>query len=83
MIVFSDEARRWGARSRFIKTTEVGATGRYRVTGLLPGTYKVVCVDFLDDGAWEDPDVLARLAPVATSITVTGTERVTVDWRMR
>jgi len=83
MIVFSDDARRWGARSRFIKTTEVSATGRYRVTGLLPGTYKVACVDFLDDGAWEDPEVLTRLAPIATSITVTGTERLTVDWRMR
>jgi Carboxypeptidase regulatory-like domain len=83
MIVFTDDPRRWGARSRFIKTTEVNAAGRYRVTGLLPGTYKVVCVDFLDDGAWEDPEVLARLAPIATSITVTGTERLTVDWRMR
>ena len=83
MIVFSDDPRRWGARSRFIKTTEVGAAGGYRITGLLPGSYKVVCVDFLDEGAWEDPDVLARLAPMATSITVAASERLKVDWRVR
>ena len=83
VLVFSDDARRWAARSRFIKTVEVGAAGRYRVTGLLPGSYRVVCVDVLDDGAWEDPDVLAKLAPVGTAIVVTGTERLTVDWRIR
>jgi hypothetical protein len=83
MIVFAADSQAWGARSRFIKTAEVGATGRYRIGGLLPGMYKVIGVDFLDDGAWEDPDVLARLAPLATSITVKATERLTVDWRMR
>ena len=83
VVVFSDDARHWAARSRFIRSVEVGASGRYAVAGLLPGQYHVAFVDLLDDGAWEDPDVLGRLRTLATPIVITGTERATLDWRMR
>jgi hypothetical protein len=82
-VVFSEDARRWGARSRFIRTVEANAAGRYVVTGLLPGKYLVVAVDALDDGAWEDPDVLARLQSGAAPVTIAGTERLTLDVRLR
>jgi hypothetical protein len=83
VIVFADDARQWSFRSRFIRTVETGATGHYTITGLLPGQYKVAFIDLLDDGAWEDPDVLTRLRPLATPIVIAGTERLTVDWRMK
>jgi hypothetical protein len=79
VVVFADDPRLWSARSRFIKTVEAGADGRYSVSGLLPGKYFVVAVDSLDDGTWEDPDVLARLQPFASPIVVSGPETQTRD----
>jgi hypothetical protein len=83
VVVFTEDSRRWGARSRFIRTAEVNAAGRYTISGLLPGKYFIAAVDALDDGAWEDPDVLARLQTTAAPIVVTSTERLTLDVRPR
>jgi hypothetical protein len=83
VVVFTDDVRRWAARSRYIQTVEVGAAGHYVIRGLLPGKYFVAVVDALDDGAWEDSDVLARLRTAAASIVVTGTEELTLDWRLK
>jgi hypothetical protein len=78
-----DDARRWAARSRFIKSVDLGADGRYAIKGLLPGKYLVAVSDVLDDGAWEDPDVLARLRPTAAPIVVTAGSPVTLDWKLK
>jgi hypothetical protein len=83
VVVFSDDPTRWGARSRFIRKAEVGPSGQYLVTGLLPGKYCVAIVGPLDDGAWEDPDVLTRLKLAAKTIAVRGAERLTLDWRLQ
>jgi hypothetical protein len=83
VVVFLDDARRWAARSRFIKSVELGADGHYTIKGLLPGKYLVAVSDVLDDGAWEDPDVLARLRPTAAPIVVTAGSPVTLDWKLK
>jgi hypothetical protein len=81
--VFPENVRSWTARSRFIKSVELGADGRYAIKGLLPGKYLVAVSDVLDDGAWEDPDVLARLRPAAAPIGVTAGVPVTLDWKLK
>jgi hypothetical protein len=83
VVAFLDDARRWAARSRFIKSVDLGADGRYAIKGLLPGKYLVAVSDVLDDGAWEDPDVLARLRPTAAPIVVTAGSPVTLDWKLK
>jgi hypothetical protein len=83
VVVFSSDARTWGARSRFIANGEVAATGRYLLHGLLPGAYLVAVVSDVPDGAWEDPEQLARLQPTATVVTITAGATATLDWRPR
>jgi hypothetical protein len=83
VVVFSSDSRTWGARSRFIGTGEVGAAGRYLLHGLLPGKYRVAVVSDLPDGAWEDPERLARLQPTAPAVTITAGATATLDWRPR
>jgi protocatechuate 3,4-dioxygenase beta subunit len=72
VVAFTDNSRRWGIHSRWIKGVEAGADGLYSVAGLLPGRYFVVAVSYLDDGAWEDPDVLGRLQALASPVVVGG-----------
>ncbi len=83
VLVFSNDPRTWGARSRFIVTGEVTATGRYLLHGLLPGHYLVAAVTDVPDGAWEDPERLARLQPTATAVTIAAGTTATLDWRPR
>ncbi|HEY6357036.1 MAG TPA: carboxypeptidase-like regulatory domain-containing protein, partial [Vicinamibacterales bacterium] len=83
VVVFSSDPRTWGARSRFIATGEVAATGRYLLHGLLPGTYLVAAVSDLPDGAWEDPERLARLQPTAAAVAIAAGVTATLDWRPR
>jgi hypothetical protein len=83
VVIFPADNRQWHVRSRFVQTAEVGADGRYSIRGLLPGKYLAAVVERLEDGAWEDPDVLGRLQPTATPVTATAGATVTVDWRPR
>jgi hypothetical protein len=82
-VAYSTDNRRWGARSRFVRTAEVSTNGRYTIRGLLPGDYRVAFVDDLEEGAWEDPEVLARLESVATRVTLAQAATQTVNGRIR
>lgn len=82
-VAYSTDNRRWGARSRFVRTAEVSTGGRYTIRGLLPGDYRVAFVDDLEEGAWEDPEVLARLESVATRVTLGAAATQTVSGRIR
>ncbi len=83
VVAFTEDSRRWGLHSRWIKSVEAGADGRYSLAGLLPGRYFIVAVDHLDDGAWEDPDVLGRLQALATPVVLSGQAAVTMALRVR
>jgi hypothetical protein len=50
---------------------------------LLPGRYLACALDYLDDGAWNDPDVLAALKTTATPVTVVEHGRATVSLKVR
>jgi len=48
------------------------------VTGLPPGNYLAVAVEYVEQGAWRDPEWLARAAKTATKFTLDegGTQRL-------
>ena len=71
VVVFGENERAWGPRSRVIKTVETGADGRYDMRGLLEGRYSVAAVSFLDDGAWFDAGVLQQLKRAASALALT------------
>jgi hypothetical protein len=78
VVAFPPNERSWGFRSRFVKTAESDAQGRYTIDGLIGGDYHLVAVPFLESGSWMDPGVLRRL-PAATSVTVKDGASVTMD----
>lgn len=83
VVVFSDDERQWGATSRFVKTVAVAGDGHFSVEGLLPGKYLVAAVDVLEEGAWNDPDVLRRLRAGAASVSLTESDAQTVSLKVR
>jgi len=70
VVVFSEDDRLWGTRSRAVFATETRADGTYEINGVLPGAYRVIAVGFLEFLSWTDPAVLHQLATSAESVTV-------------
>jgi hypothetical protein len=83
VVVFGDDERMWGPRSRVIKAVESGADGRYEVRGLLPGKYSAAAVSFLENMAWFDAGVLRQLKTGAQAVDLNANGRQTLDLVVR
>jgi protocatechuate 3,4-dioxygenase beta subunit len=83
VVVFPEDSRQWTTNSRFIRTVQADRDGTYSFAGLLPGRYLACALDYLDDGAWNDADVLAALKTTATPVTVVEHGRATVSLKVR
>jgi carboxypeptidase family protein len=82
MLVFADDEKRWAYPSRFIRTAR-SDRGRFEVTGLPPNEeYRVVAVDYLEDGEEYDPDFLNRMRQRAARFSMREGEQVAVDLRL-
>jgi hypothetical protein len=85
VVVFPVDPGRWFDGSRHVKYTRAQGDGSYRIRGLPPGTYLIAAADAADGalaaGGWQDPDVLASLAPLATRLTLTEGQAATSTLR--
>jgi beta-lactamase regulating signal transducer with metallopeptidase domain len=75
IVVFpEDQSRlndlRLSDRMRVIRTTFSQQGGRYELDGLPLSSYRVVAVTSLPRNAWTDPEVIARLWPLTTRVSL-------------
>ena len=82
VVVFPDDEQQWSEHSRFVKAALPRADGTFSVGGLLPGKYFVVAASVLDDGEWNDPDVLRRLQKEATAVRLAAAAVATLKLRV-
>ncbi|HEX3645882.1 MAG TPA: carboxypeptidase-like regulatory domain-containing protein [Vicinamibacterales bacterium] len=61
VIVFADEAARWSDDSRWVRAVRPDQQGRYQIQGLPPGDYLAIAVDYVEEGAWNDPEYLESI----------------------
>jgi hypothetical protein len=70
IVVFPRARESWSEGSRSIKTTRPDQQGRWEIKALPPGDYLAIALDFIEDGAWNDPDLLDSLRKDATAVVV-------------
>jgi hypothetical protein len=71
VIMFADDAGRWGDDSRFFAVARSARDGSFQVRGLAPSAYFAAAADRIrDDDEWHDPDVLNALARSAARVTL-------------
>jgi hypothetical protein len=58
------------ARSDRYKPAATDESGRFRIQGLAPGSYTLFAFDDIEDGAWQDPDVLRSYGSRGTAVRV-------------
>jgi hypothetical protein len=81
VVAFAEDRRLWTPPSRFVATARPDQTGRYTLTGLPPGRYRVVALNYLPAGTEQDPRILERLAAQATPLTLSEGEARSMDLR--
>jgi hypothetical protein len=75
IVIFPEDRARWidarlSDRMSAIRTTFSQQRGRYEIDGLPLSSYRVVAVTSLPRNAWIDPEVIARLWPFTTSVSL-------------
>lgn len=83
VVVFSRDPRSWFFHSRRIAAVRPSADGRYTVRNLPAGEYVAVATTEVDTNEWFDPEVLRRLLPQGTTVTISEDGRHTTDLVVR
>ena len=70
LVAFAEDAKLWGAQSRFVQTTRPNQNGTFSIKGLPAGRYLAAVVPALENGLQSDPAVLEQLRSIARSFSL-------------
>lgn len=83
VVVFSDDPQQWSLpMSRWISGARPDQDGRFKIRNMPAGSYYAAAVDYLEAGAWSDPDLLERLKTGAKRFTLADGETETLDLKI-
>jgi Carboxypeptidase regulatory-like domain len=83
VVVFADDPQLWNLPStRWVMGARPNQDGRFRLRNMPAATYNIVAVDYIEQGAWGDPELLERLKLRAKRITVSEGGTETVDLKL-
>ena len=81
-VMFPEDPAMWTPSSLGIAAARADQRGQFRITGLSAGRYLIAALDYLEEGAEFDPELLARLRDRATSLVLTEGESRSVALRL-
>jgi hypothetical protein len=70
VIVFPEDADKWFETSRTIRAARPDQQGRWQLKGLPAGEYLALALDYVEDGAWNDPEYLESLRKDAQKVVL-------------
>ena len=82
VVAFASDSRKWGPHTRFIRSVRPDQSGHFKLAGLPPENYLVAALEFLEPGDEADPDMLERLRPAATAVSLTEGASKTVTLKL-
>ena len=75
VVAFATNSAKWGYRTRFVRAARPDQNGKFLITGLPPGAYQVVAVEYLEPGEETDPARLENWRTTGSSVTTTTAKR--------
>ena len=83
VVIFSDDPEHWAMpMSRWISGARPDQEGRFKIRNMPAGSYYAAAVDYLESGAWTDPELLDRLKTNAKRFTLADGEVETLDLKI-
>ena len=84
VVVFPHDREKWTPNSRCMRTEDGRPIrmGDSRSSGLPPGDYYVVALDYVDPSEWTEPEYLERIRSKATDASLSEGETKSVDLKL-
>jgi hypothetical protein len=82
VVVFAQDHDKWTPNSRYLRTGRPDQDGRFKVSGLPPGQYHIVALEYLDQDNWNEPEYLERVQSKSTSVSINEGETKSVDLKV-
>jgi protocatechuate 3,4-dioxygenase beta subunit len=70
VVLFAADPAKWGTQTRFVRAVRADQSGAFLANGLPAGEYLGVALRYLEPGEEGDPEVLERLRPQATPVSI-------------
>jgi protocatechuate 3,4-dioxygenase beta subunit len=83
VIAFPRDPDKWTWQTRAIKAARSGKDGRFQMSGLPPGEYVAVAVDYIENGEWNDPEFLKSAIEGAPSFVLAESGTATLTLMVR
>jgi hypothetical protein len=83
VLLFAQDRSRWSAAyNRYTAAARPGGDGRFKVSTLPPGSYYAIAIDRTDAVEGQDPELLDRLVPQASTISLAPGDSRTLDLKL-
>ena len=79
--MFAGDADRWSF-PRYQRVARPDQDGRFKITGLPPGRYYAIALDYIDQSEANDPDFLDRLRLRSTGFSLGEGETKQLDLKL-
>lgn len=66
-------------QAQLFKSVTVDQYGKFSMSGIAPGDYKLLAWENIETGAWQDPEFLARFETSGKSLTIKENDSVTAE----
>jgi hypothetical protein len=83
VIVFPRDREKWSDGMRYLRTSRPDQDGRFKVSGLPPGDYYAIALDYVDSGEWTEPEFLERVRSNANEVSLNEGETKSLDLRLK
>jgi protocatechuate 3,4-dioxygenase beta subunit len=70
VLVFDADQEKWFESTRRVRATRPDQDGQWRLRGMPAGEYLAIALDYVEDGAWNDPEYLEALRRDASAVTL-------------
>jgi hypothetical protein len=82
VVLFPRDRERRTGNSRYVSVGRPDQDGRFKVRALPAGDYYAVALDYIESGAWTDPDFLESVERDAVGFSLNKSETKTLDLKL-
>jgi len=79
-VLVPESARR--QRGDLYKNVATDESGRFQLTGIAPGTYRLFAWERIEDGAWQDPQFIRLFEDKGTPLQIRENQQATIETRV-